>query len=354
MAPPLASLERAAPYLARSGGALGKTIRQVVSEVVQVRRQGDPAWWYTERLLYQRAAGPLGDYLTETEYKQVQAAKRRPLAALRVFEDKALFDRHCRANDPGLPLPRLLAETRNGVLIREGRAHADARDKAAFGAALDEMLAETPAVFAKPVTANKGAGTAKLTRETLDQRREALRLAVLSGDTLFQEAVRQHPGLDAFYPNSLNTLRLMTGQPRGSEPPPVLSVILRMGRQGAEVDNAHAGGLFVGVDPETNRLRRYARSLFAHGGDCLDRHPDTGLVFEGQDVPHLAEATALAQRAQALSPMLYVGWDVGIGPGGPVLIEGNPNPFLMMMEMANGGFRSGSAMTAFLGAHGLL
>jgi hypothetical protein len=56
----------------------------------------------------------------------------------------------------------------------------------------------------------------------------------------------------------------------------------------------------------------------------VTRHPVTGAVLPGFQLPLWPEACALARRA-ALSfrPLLTVGWDIAFTPDGPLLIEGN-------------------------------
>lgn len=58
----------------------------------------------------------------------------------------------------------------------------------------------------------------------------------------------------------------------------------------------------------------------------LARHPDTGRRIDGFVLPDWDAARALAlAAAKTFQPLRLVGWDVAIGPSGPVLIEGNWN-----------------------------
>jgi hypothetical protein len=55
-----------------------------------------------------------------------------------------------------------------------------------------------------------------------------------------------------------------------------------------------------------------------------ERHPQTGVPFEGFDVPFWDEARRLVERAAlAMLPLRTIGWDVALTDEGPVLIEGN-------------------------------
>ena len=62
-------------------------------------------------------------------------------------------------------------------------------------------------------------------------------------------------------------------------------------------------------------------------GMYFDMHPDTCTPFINFRVPYFDEAIALCKKAAKVRPdMRYVGWDVGITPTGPVLVEGNNLP----------------------------
>ena len=62
-------------------------------------------------------------------------------------------------------------------------------------------------------------------------------------------------------------------------------------------------------------------------GMYFDMHPDTCTPFINFRVPYFDEAIALCKKAAKIRPdMRYVGWDVGITPTGPVLVEGNNLP----------------------------
>ena len=330
---------------------------QIARELLAYRRAGIPRHFYLERLLYQRAAGDPANYLTQAETWALWERKRRPAGYLRVFDDKTLFDEHLR-RDVGtepVPLPAYLGQTRAGVLIRPGRTDVWLRDRDAFGHALAEMAEESPTgrVFAKPANDSKGAGAMLVRSAPSEGDVDRVRDGASRVDYLFQEAVDQHHEMDRINPACLNTLRIVTGTAKDGSYP-VLGAILRIGQGGNPVDNAHAGGLFVGVDRETGRLGPRAHAFFEFGGATHTRHPDTGTVFDGFEVPYFAEAVALARRAHARLPLLYVGWDVGITPDGPRLIEGNSGAHLSLMEVAAGGFKADPIARAFLVGQGVL
>ena len=333
--------------------------RHIARDVLALRQHGMTPRHYLNRLLFQRAAGDPAGYLSVAEEQALWAAKGKVAGWIRVYEDKTLFDDHYRraseAEGGPFRLPVYLGQTRAGTLLRPGHGEVPLQDAQAFADALAEMVERSPTgrVFAKPAIANKGTGALLVRRDHTAEKAEEVRLAACAVDYVFQEALDQHAAMDRLHPGCLNTLRIVTGTSRDGSIP-VLSVALRVGQGTKPVDNTHAGGLVAGVDRETGVLRPLVRTLYSFGAESYERHPETGVVFDGFEVPHFAEAVDLAQRAHRRLPLLYAGWDVGITPDGPVLIEGNPGPFLLMMEVANGGFKADPVVRAFLAEQGVV
>ncbi|MGN0479570.1 MAG: sugar-transfer associated ATP-grasp domain-containing protein [Hominenteromicrobium sp.] len=143
------------------------------------------------------------------------------------------------------------------------------------------------------------------------------------GFFLVEEALTQHPDMRALYPSSLNTMRVVTLTDKAGEVH-VLYCFIRTGRGGAYVDNTTSGG-FSALVCEDGVVRRPAIS--DKTGEYFDVHPDTGCSFINFRVPCYQEALELCKKAAKVRPgMRYVGWDVGITPQGPVLVEGNDLP----------------------------
>lgn len=140
---------------------------------------------------------------------------------------------------------------------------------------------------------------------------------------LLEESLAQHDALRRLYPDSLNTIRVVTLTDSGGVPH-ILYSYLRTGRGGAFVDNTTSGGLSALICPD-GVIRKPA--LSDKTGEYFDIHPDTGCSFIGFRVPCYDAALELCRKAATLRPgMRYVGWDVGVTPDGPVLVEGNNLP----------------------------
>jgi hypothetical protein len=99
------------------------------------------------------------------------------------------------------------------------------------------------------------------------------------------------------------------------------------------VDNMKAGGLIAPVELKSGRLGEAWKGY--GGGPCV-RHPATGAEIAGRTLPDWPAAVALAERAHAVAFADYtlVGWDIGLTEDGPVLIEGNSKPGVLMPQRA--------------------
>ena len=139
---------------------------------------------------------------------------------------------------------------------------------------------------------------------------------------LIEAFLDQHPDLAWFNETSVNTLRLLV-YARPGERAHVVGAYLRIGRQGAIVDNHGAGGILAGVDLATGRVGiAYDTAHEPH-----THHPDTGRPIEGRVLPYWAESKALAERTLDAFPMMrFAGFDVAVTPTGPAVIEINNFP----------------------------
>ena len=138
---------------------------------------------------------------------------------------------------------------------------------------------------------------------------------------VIQELVRQHADLAALNPSSLNTLRVMTLYFQGEVH--VLSAQLRIGGNGARVDNYSSGGFACNVN-EDGRLSERAVSK-AQGWATV--HPN-GYAFSDVVVPCFGKVIETIKREHArLSHLNLIGWDFAVSESGePVFIEINMVP----------------------------
>ena len=92
--------------------------------------------------------------------------------------------------------------------------------------------------------------------------------------------------------------------------------------------NSRFGVLRGPIDRETGQLGAvYDRNNIARIMEPISTHPVTGETIDGFQLPHWEEAVELAIEAHGTLPKIaLVGWDIGLTPEGPVIIEGNSTP----------------------------
>lgn len=102
---------------------------------------------------------------------------------------------------------------------------------------------------------------------------------------IIQQQLRQSPYLAQFNASSVNTLRLLVYRSVVDETIHVINAVLRVGKKGSHLDNAHAGGVFLGIDPE-GRLTRFCCNEF---GEVCDRVNDVRLDQHELRIPDFSE-----------------------------------------------------------------
>ncbi len=138
-------------------------------------------------------------------------------------------------------------------------------------------------------------------------------------DFIIQEVIAQHECLDRIHDKSVNTVRIMTFYYQDRVH--ILSSVLRMGRDGARVDNASSGGIFCGIDGE-GRLKATA---YDTSGNRWTRHPQ-GVVFEGYEIVGYDKCRELVKSLSGrfCTASRLLSWDLAIGAdGNPLVIEVN-------------------------------
>ena len=178
---------------------------------------------------------------------------------------------------------------------------------------------EVGRVIVKPAVGSEGGRGICFWESETDSTQKLIEMIKNAKETIVQTIFEQHAILNAIYSGSVNTIRFVTlYNERGGV---ILSTILRMGRGGAKVDNASAGGVFCGVNKD-GTLKRYSYDTL---GNTFDGHPDGGTLM-GISIPNFEKCKkmvlSLAPRVSHVSTL--VSWDIAIDKEGePALIEGN-------------------------------
>ena len=250
------------------------------------------------------------------------------------------------------------------LYAREGLSHP--RIQAVFGpaGAADDTaghrkLADAPDVadflsggaeypmFGKPAEGSGSAGSAMILacdagRVTLGNGAEhdlksfaAEVVADFPGGYLFQDLVEQHPDLSRVAGRALGTVRMVTVNDGSG--PVLLYAVWKLPSPDAMSDNFwQEGSMLAPIDVSTGIATGCRRGVGPTAQD-IAAHPVSGLAVVGLAMPDWAAARDLAQRAHAAFPEAgCLGWDMGLGAGGPVIIECNTNPFHTLYQIATG------------------
>ncbi len=229
--------------------------------------------------------------------------------------DKERFAERCAA--AGLPHPETLAVISHRAI---------------------DILADPAgrAVVAKPTHGEGGDGLTML-GPLADAGRLRASLADLptaSGRVwIVQPRIDGDPELADLALNALPTIRIVTMFDEAGHPEVVSATFRCASDPAAHVDNMKAGGLIAPVDLDTGALGIACRG---YGGGDHAVHPVTGGVIAGRLLPGWKDATEVVTRAHggAFADYVLIGWDVALTAQGPVLIEGNGKPGVLMPQRA--------------------
>lgn len=315
-----------------------KPIHTMLAEIIKlwVRDRSLPTHYY-KYLLYRRDCDDnILAYVGFRNIGRLYNTLRDPLMEY-PFNHKVLFDHFYRQQ--GIRLPRIIGYSVRNLFVLDGNAMW-VSDMQQLLHLLEVMVLSSPStsIFAKPTVGTWGGrgcftfGLGDI--ETICADRG---MQLLSSDYVYQGVITQHPKMAELHPLSVNTLRIDTYRTEEGAVS-VASVFVRMGGNRSRTDNVSGGGCFAGVDLETGTLMRKAFVIPEHGPCVLERHPDTGVIFHGFQIPFFREALLVAKRAAQATPLAAIGWDVAIDPGGPILIEGNAPYQVEVSEMAYGGY----------------
>ncbi len=308
-----------------AAGGMRKSPTRVVADLVAWRlRHGEVNRYYYCWGLDRRPATQR-DLISYTRFRtRRDALNRVPVGAGRsnytlLLDDKHLFSLFLESL--GHPTPPIVA-----IADRHAITWLAPRRTLPLASIVD--AARDVDVFCKEVLGEQGTNVFRLQVAAgaiaIDGRPATLDdlAARLRSRHLLQQRVVQHPALAALYPASINTLRIVTVRD-GATVRHFSMPVLRTGVGGGVVDNWIAGGLLVVVDAATGRLRGPGRSI---RGVVHERHPDTGVVFDGHAIPHFDASLQLCLRLHGDIPELHsIGWDIAITADGPTVIEGNHN-----------------------------
>lgn len=168
------------------------------------------------------------------------------------YSDKNFFDKIVGAQ----MLPKTILRRINGFFYDDKYRRIQLSDPF-----MEQMLSSVSVqkVILKPsVDGISGRGVVLFTRNKKDGHFYSEDRGLLNQDFLIscskniiiQECVEQHSFMAQFCETSVNTLRLALYKSVIDDEPHVLGAVIRIGKKGSCVDNAHSGGRFIGINEE--------------------------------------------------------------------------------------------------------
>lgn len=161
------------------------------------------------------------------------------------------------------------------------------------------------------------------------------------GNYIIQEVLKQSQFMANFCKTSVNTIRVAVYRSVKNNKSHILRSIIRIGRDGSYVDNAHAGGMFVGVD-DNGKLGTYCCNQFGETTPCLN-----GINFQKEEyiIPNFDKVKRLAEEVSESIPHLrLLALDIMLDcNNNPVLIEYNVKAFSAWLFQ----FTSGTAFREY-------
>lgn len=245
-----------------------------------------------------------------------------------LVHDKNLFKCLCLCHD--LPIPRHYG------ILKDYKIDGNEIELYEF---MQEK--ELEQVIVKPVYGGGGRGIhlitidSPITSKQLEEL-DAHARKFMSEGYLIEEVLKQHPDLDQINPYTLNSIRIVTilCHDKSVE---FLSAILKTNSTNAPMDNFSQGGIVIGIDLDTGRLKENGLMQYPQGR-IFKQHPLTKTEFRNFQIPYWHKLKEIAVKAQEVFHYVKsVGWDIAITPEGPVIIEGNQDWGTNGIQAANGG-----------------
>ena len=296
---------------------------------------------YLTSFVYKKDRENILDFLPNKLLDEMKA-KYNDRDVVEVLENKLFFNFFY--GQFGLSIPKVLMYNHK-MMFAIGNRNVEINNSREFKSELINLIRDNfPAssIFIKKTSGTYGGDRIyRISSEEISSDNamiDSLYQEVIKAGYLFQETIIQHPGMDKLNPSCINTIRFDTFIDNTGKVE-IISSYLRFSNGQLHVDNTGSGGWAASINLGTGRLEKYGYRPFGKsGGQRITEHPLTKTVFEGFEIPDFEKAKELVVKAASIMPGLrLIGWDVGIGISGPVLIEGNSDYDLHGGDILYGG-----------------
>ena len=175
--------------------------------------------------------------------------------------------------------------------------------------------------FVKPLEGCFGRNAYRLKTNSDEETENIYQKLIANGSWMVEELIIQAEAFSAWNASSVNTVRVASFLTAEGEHHNIVP-FFRAGRVGSVVDNALSGGIIAGVDEKTGKL---CSEGMDEDGRHFKSHPDSGIVFEGWQIPQWQELCKLTEEIHRTLPSYhrYIAFDFALTDKGWFLVEGN-------------------------------
>ena len=294
--------------------------------------------YYFSNLLYRKNVTNYKDYLSHKENKKLlQWSYSIGIEQIVLVKNKILFEEFLVKKNISTP-QIFFNNSKNKFTYKRDVFEIETKND--FFSFLEKVFnnEKIEYIFCKPIDGIMGDNIFIIEKKSHRKIADNLINLVFSKAFIFQELILQHEVLKKINYSSINTLRVVTYKNNKNELE-ILSGMIRVGRKGAIVDNAHAGGIVVPFNKETGKICHEGLQLIDNGGGIFYKHPDTEVIFDNFQIPHYTQVKEIVSKASSLFNIPLLGWDVAITPNGPIIIEANHDFHLMLSDRMEKGLK---------------
>lgn len=255
-------------------------------------------------------------YISEYHFYQFIEPHFNDKSMVRAFADKNMYSRHF----PDVTQP--------GTILRSigGNLYDDSYQKMEWESAVDLLQNLQEPVIIKPsIQSGKGRNVnlLKVEDDELFLNDRPITLGQIQdfydSGFIIQEFVKQHKNLNALYPHSVNTIKVISFRYRDEIR--ILSSFFRAGNDGHHIDSVGQGGFLCGIKPDGSLSEiAYDKNFKEH-----QKHPSTNTVFGEVQIPNFEELKETVKTLHADNFYCDIAsWDLSVNEDGEtVLIETN-------------------------------
>lgn len=276
-----------------------------------------------KKTLYRYTKENMKDYLSDYDRLKTMRINK---TSYQIFNDKLLTE---RVLSSFVKYPTSYGVIKNRKLI----SLTEEIDDQNYESIIDLLYAKNTLVI-KPISEGGGKGVHLLKYDQefyIDNsactREELIKFLSNLNNYLITEFIRQGEFSKELFPESTNTIRVLTMIDPENNEPFVAKAAQRIGNHNTKpIDNfgGGKGGLNSKIDLKTGKLQKPV--MFSIEGEYIeiDKHPDTGVTITGKVIPHWDEIVEDILSIIKKNPFItYAGWDIVVTDEGYAVIEIN-------------------------------